>query len=539
MRSFLLAASVGAAESLAVDAHYKSKKPAVQALMESATNMLKDGATPQVVRFTEETLEEISAIVQPAIIEESVNDQRFLDNLYSQFREVTSTLSTSNQEIHQLNREEQALSEAHQRCRDDEAVSCTTKRTCEIELYRLWTEWVVKEEELQEIHARIDGHFCPEGTNGTTNTFRVTATDQMHEYMICKGEVDDREREFDLYLPQCRAAHSWLDRNSTECNLQMTTLEEKACQHQQKITEVLATYHDDYNQALSTYNCATEEIMQLENDRKREWATLQVVKCLLTRIHEQNGAPCNSTGQVTAEIGHCEALHGSAHVRFDEDGTATGYEQEYHVCNGTGGDRRLCLNYENPPDHPPFCPARDQVVGACLPVAQPVPCDGHWHDQQIAVLPAVPSAPFDQENPGCNSYPQCTACDVIEAPPPRSYDSCPGYTVDGCARDGEEGEHPLTYVRDVDGVADVRCCSIDGETCQSRGFEGGVAYTTPGGGTHMGCYFQVTYQEAMTVCHAAGMRMCTSDEIESCCNTGCWHNHHAIWVDVAPGDRQD
>jgi hypothetical protein len=26
--------------------------------------------------------------------------------------------------------------------------------------------------------------------------------------------------------------------------------------------------------------------------------------------------------------------------------------------------------------------------------------------------------------------------------------------------------------------------------------------------------------------------MCSSDEMQTCCNTGCWHNHHAIWVDV-------
>jgi len=532
MRSFLLAASVGAAESLAVDVHHKSKRPAVQALMESATNMLRDGATPQVVQFTEETLQEISAIVQPAIIEESVNDQRFLDNLYAQFGEVTSTLVSSNQEIHQLNQEELADSAAHQSCRDDEAVKCETKRTCEMELYRLWTEWVVREEELQTIHGRIDGHFCPPGANGTTETFRVTSTEYMHEYMTVKAEVDVCEHNYDVHLPTCRAAHAELDSQSASCNTAMTALEEKACLHKQKITEVLATYYDEYNQALSTYNCAQEEIMQLENDRKREWTTLEVVKCLLERIHEQNGAACNSTGQVTEEIGRCEALHASQHVGQEN-------QRRHHACTGENGDERLCLNYTAPPAHPDNCPARDRVVGACLPVAQPVPCDGHWHDQQIAVLPAVPSAPFDQTNPGCNSYPQCNACDVIEAPPPRSYDSCPGYTVDGCARDGEEGEHPLTFIRDVDGVADVRCCSIDGETCQSRSFEGGVAYTTPDGGTHMGCYFQVTYQEAMTVCHAAGMRMCTSDEIESCCNTGCWHNHHAIWVDVAPGDRQD
>ena len=78
--------------------------------------------------------------------------------------------------------------------------------------------------------------------------------------------------------------------------------------------------------------------------------------------------------------------------------------------------------------------------------------------------------------------------------------TCPGYTIDGCStRNQVEGDNPLTFVRDVDGLADVRCCSTDGSSCASQGFEGGVDYNTPNGGLHTGCYFQVTYQEAMTV----------------------------------------
>jgi hypothetical protein len=36
----------------------------------------------------------------------------------------------------------------------------------------------------------------------------------------------------------------------------------------------------------------------------------------------------------------------------------------------------------------------------------------------------------------------------------------------------------------------------------------------------------------MTVCHNAGMRICSVGEMDQCCGTGCWHNHHAIWVNM-------
>jgi len=493
--------------------------------MESAVTMLKDGATPAVVDFAEETLTEVSGVVIPAIIDESENDQRFIHSLHSRFEVIRTALATGNEEVHQLNSEEQALSGDHQMCRDTEKTKCDNKRNCEMEMYRLWTTWVSEEEELRVIHDSISGHFCPEGTNGTLHSFRVDSVGKMQRYMAQKIVVDTAEATFDAYAPDCNDHHDALTTQSSACNVLQTRLEEKACQHAQKISEVLTTYYADYAQALSAYNCATAEVMILEQDRKKEWVTLQVVQCLLERIKLQNGVPCDeANGGVTQEVGVCEERH------------------SLNVCDPDEGEPRLCLEYREIPEEPLACPARDQVGGVCIPAIQAVPCGQRWHDQEYAALPPVPIEPFSSTNPGCNAYPACYSdCNPVAQPEPVVIDSCPGYHVDGCVgSDAEAGEHPLTFERDVDGRADVRCCSIDGETCQSQDFVGGVEFTN--GGTletpHTGCYFDVTYQEAMTVCHNAGMRICMTEEVQECCNTGCWHNHHKIWVDMADSTVQ-
>jgi len=505
MRTLLLATTLGAAQSLAVA--NKSKKPAIQALMESASTMLKNGATPAVVDFAEETLNEVSSVVIPAIINESESDQRFIYSLHSRFQVIRDSLSEGNQEVFQLNHEEQTLSSEHKTCRDVEKTKCQNKRECEIELYRRWSRWVTAEEELREIHGYISGHFCPPGANGTLHSFRVTSVPWMSEYMDQKIVVDDAETEYEVYVPTCRDTHNALDDQSTMCNHRQSELEEKACAHAFKIREVLNVYYNDFAQAASAYNCAVEEIMQLERDRKREWVTLQVVNCLLERIREQNGVPCDdSNGGVTEEVGVCEQRHGIT------------------VCSTAEGEPRLCLDYPPVPPHPPACSARDQVVGECLPDDVPVPCAGDWHTQEYANLPELPLPPFTNLNPGCNAYPVCVGCGQIPAVDVAVIDSCPGYTVDGCTTSNAvEGEHPLTFIRDVEGHADVRCCAIDGDSCASENFAGAA---------HDGCYYDVTYQEAMSVCHGAGMRMCTTDEMNSCCSTGCAHDQNAIWVDV-------
>jgi len=116
-----------------------------------------------------------------------------------------------------------------------------------------------------------------------------------------------------------------------------------------------------------------------------------------------------------------------------------------------------------------------------------------------------------------------------------------GQTADGCPRDntnaqgiivnrdGDEGS--MAFGSDTSGemistaahtdsshMASVRCCSMDGSTCASN-LEGG-------------CHAGKTLVEAEAICAANDKRLCTEHEMADnvCCNTGCWFNHHAVWV---------
>merc|ERR1719482_524197 len=66
--------------------------------------------------------------------------------------------------------------------------------------------------------------------------------------------------------------------------------------------------------------------------------------------------------------------------------------------------------------------------------------------------------------------------------------------------------------------AAVRCCSNDGKKCASRKGR---------------CFGRrKTYQEAVGICAAAGMRLCTQAEVatEMCCRTGCMYDHRQVWT---------
>merc|ERR1719375_1079273 len=66
--------------------------------------------------------------------------------------------------------------------------------------------------------------------------------------------------------------------------------------------------------------------------------------------------------------------------------------------------------------------------------------------------------------------------------------------------------------------AAVRCCSNNGRKCASRKGR---------------CFGRrKTYQEAVGICAAAGMRLCTQAEVatEMCCRTGCMYDHRQVWT---------
>jgi len=105
-----------------------------------------------------------------------------------------------------------------------------------------------------------------------------------------------------------------------------------------------------------------------------------------------------------------------------------------------------------------------------------------------------------------------------------------GATMDGCPSDNSNSGNPSNgwdvgdmsqaeiplAVNGVDDTASVRCCSYDGNSCESD--VGGV------------CHMDKTFVEAHAICAASGRRLCSQAEIPQCCGTGCWFNHHAVWI---------
>lgn len=449
-----------------------------------------------------------------------------------------------------------------------------------MELHGLWKSWEEAELNLRLVEEDFEKHFCPQcedwekdqhgacpqdhpgAVNGTLNRFRGHSYTKMESWTLHKKECDDAEEAYDAKIPICDEKNKALDLQSKACNQELRDLEDAACSHGSAVTSTLTKFHSAWSSLHRSYQGITDLIYNQTQDRMKEFKTLVVVQCLLERVHELNGRPCDeTTGTVDEEMTECESR---GHEASCSDIQSFLTEGAYVVENPT-----LCQEFPAPPPTPASC--ADSLQVECMPSPESWPCESAWEAAEIEDLswhpPSGINPPFSAENPGCNAYPECNPCEGLGelsndhfdnlgvyqswVEPPASFellhhatfeagavqygtlnslwdpDRDWGATVDGCSSINEnphiwEGDQtglriPLT-VRSAESTAAVRCCSADGSDCTSQ--IGGVCWNT------------ATFKGAQAICHNDGKRLCSQAEMDGgvCCDKGCWFDHYPVWI---------
>jgi len=243
-----------------------SRKDATAKLMETATKMMKNGATPDVVTFIETTITEVNRDVLGVIVEEHHFDQDLIDELLARFDTAIAEMEACAASVRQQHTERDASSHAHQLCRSEESIDCARSRKCEEELEELWSIVKIEEEEMRRIHWAIHGEWCvgPAPPHpGLDDPFRwqITAhsegaetSQSQHDYPVVDltPEVIEFRRfsveYFGLYIAQkprvelawenynrklleCAALEETWTLKVDDCDDLQTTLHEQACEH--------------------------------------------------------------------------------------------------------------------------------------------------------------------------------------------------------------------------------------------------------------------------------------------------------------------
>ena len=101
-----------------------ARKDATTRLMETATKMMKNGATPDVITFIETTISEVNANVLGAIVEEHHRDQQLINDLLTRFDVAVTAMEACAASVAQAHIDRTATSLDHQLCRSAESIDC-------------------------------------------------------------------------------------------------------------------------------------------------------------------------------------------------------------------------------------------------------------------------------------------------------------------------------------------------------------------------------------------------------------------------------
>jgi hypothetical protein len=329
------------------------RKDATTKLMETATNMMKNGVTPDVVVFIEDTIAEVTQKVLGSIVREHHRDQAIIDEDVQDIVDAVAEMQTCADKLNSMVESRQEKSDAHKKCRAAEALECAQSRKCEDELKVLWVNVKAEEAEMRDIHSTIYDAWC-EGSApdhpDNTDPFRWMLAERKEGPETSQTVIDrypdidlssvavfrtDTETNFEKYIKQKEVVHTaWTTYNTklADCAAKEQTLQDRveacddfqialhthACAQRSNAHACVGTIGQKYGLALMQYNLAKEKIQKLEEHRKREWETLHIVTCLLETVYTriihsiETGEPCPTESthqdQTTSEINECHII---------------------------------------------------------------------------------------------------------------------------------------------------------------------------------------------------------------------------------------
>jgi len=477
---------------------------ALTKLAESAAQLLRYGVTPTVLKFTGDTLAEITGTVLPEITQAHERNVLSLQARHRAFEHVKTIYQTDNDTLIGLRGQEQVSSTQHLECRATERTNCGTFTDCANVLKGFWDIFQNKKNALDATHTLISGtskmceanNFPPSRTNKELYSWEhrtdfKTYTDQGQEYFEAK-DIYQAKR------PLCETDKTLLNSTTSQCNTLKQELEQRSCASKREHSEALAKFNAAWALAKQELNATEVNIRALEEDRKVEFKTIKSIECLLNYIVNSGGMPCDEeTGN--AQVAACKSTEiNSAWLDIEykpEPAKPDDLASAPHPCNDDFHAQELYGNLTN------HCfsnlPTSWQQVEPVwvLPDSSPSTCQGCGTD--------APSGRVAWTDEGCPSKNAMVGQDKSID------DSSEKYYVRCCPA----GTNNTKVFMSAYGHCHAKLCdqNITGDS---------------------GCRGRKTYAEALRACHNQGLTLCTKTQLESdqTCDTGCDYDTKRVWT---------
>jgi len=283
----------------------------------------------------------ITKTMMPKVTAAHKSDQSELNRLVAEIKKCGSTKDTALKGAAPKLATYKKESKFHKRCRADEAVKYTSKKTClsqQKNLHRIKVEKcktfasvskrygsttnnhaITKKASSESVLGyvtRLSLTICGRHVHGTKGTKSGRggwggglAGGFLDKYLKAKGACEAATRAYNAKVKECkRKVHSYNMRKA-KCNQYQSKMDSASCKGAVLTKDACETYAGCYFSKVKAYQIAERKVRSDEIDRKAEWRGLKRMECLMGAFAD---------GKVTnAEIDACKKkTHGTGHLNI-------------------------------------------------------------------------------------------------------------------------------------------------------------------------------------------------------------------------------
>jgi hypothetical protein len=189
---------------------------ALDSLLVTATKMLKEGATPEVISFSQDTLSAIKDEVLPAIERDHNAQQQLVYEHHNATLAFVHTYAQWTERLLEAREMEGRSSHLHKTCRTEEHTLKIQTQTCDTELRERWEKVQEVEEDMDDLSERIQTEWCAPGVNRTEEEFRDEAVKKFGKYSHKKTTIHEVTTHYQEFVSVCQSNHTLLHSKRTE-----------------------------------------------------------------------------------------------------------------------------------------------------------------------------------------------------------------------------------------------------------------------------------------------------------------------------------
>lgn len=302
----------------------------INRLMESTSKMLRSGVTPDVANFAESTIKTLVDEAEPALESEHTATKALLAKEFAEFAEFMTRKEASKQLIVTLTANETSAKTIHDSCRASQQQDYETSLQCNTTLSDLWTVVTEKELLMETSDSEISDTWCGETLGEISEDLFDSNVDLFDRYINHKKQAAEAWADYNTKMPLCQQEATDYWSRKAVCDEAQVQLESRSCIRASAAHAANTRLQLEWADIVAAYEATVQSSKIMADDRNKEYAGIQIVKCLLENIHNNSnmGEPCDETshpGLVKGQISSChsKANHTTVYSIYPEPVPAT------------------------------------------------------------------------------------------------------------------------------------------------------------------------------------------------------------------------